>query len=164
MFRSAIKQMGIVFRLAYLVDRPAGWSARRTESWKTRSRAAAGALCLKGAHVEVPRGMNGNKRPIAIAEHAVAVVTVPRPSSLLLSLTTKRRACRTVRSLSAMWIATKFRRSSGAAFLSPEIHQGDYEASVSGAVPSPPTCDNVDEPRNRRRRTYTSVFRAHAML
>lgn len=64
-----------------------------------------GQYLAEGASVEVPRGMNGNKRPIAIVEHAIARCHGPRTDFP----TTKQRACRFVRSLSAMWIATKFR-------------------------------------------------------
>ncbi|TGZ57402.1 hypothetical protein DBV15_05799 [Temnothorax longispinosus] len=67
-FRSAIKQMRIVSRLAYLAGRLAGGIVKDE-----------GRYLAEGAPVEVPRGMNGNKRPIAIVEHAIAVVTVPGP-------------------------------------------------------------------------------------
>ncbi|EFN60429.1 hypothetical protein EAG_02143 [Camponotus floridanus] len=52
---------------------PAGWSTRRAgllEDERVRYTLAEGAL------VEVPRGMNGNKRPITIVEHAVVVVVM----------------------------------------------------------------------------------------
>jgi len=65
LFRSAIKQMRIVSRLAYF----AGRLASRIIKDKDR-------YLIEGAPIEVSRGMNGNKRPIAIVEHAIAVVTV----------------------------------------------------------------------------------------
>lgn len=60
--------MRIVSRLAYFAGRLAGGIVKDE-----------GRYLAEGAPVEVPRGMNGNKRPIAIVEHAIAVVTVPGP-------------------------------------------------------------------------------------
>ncbi|KYN05069.1 hypothetical protein ALC62_04057 [Cyphomyrmex costatus] len=52
--------MRIVSRLAYLASRLAGGIVKDE-----------GRYLAKGAPVEVPRGMNGNKRPIAIAVSGV---------------------------------------------------------------------------------------------
>lgn len=86
--------MRIVSRLAYLADRLAGEAHGIVEDER---------VLAEGALVEVPRGMNGNKRPIAIVEHAVVVVV------MVLGPILRQRMCRSVRSLSAMWITTKFR-------------------------------------------------------
>lgn len=149
--------MRIVFRLAYLACQPVGWRGARNCGRRGAEppsvRSPRGCARRGAKRDEWKQKTDRYRRARGRRRHGVR---------LLSNKTTKRRACRTVRSLSAMWIATKFRRSSSAAaFLSLEIHQADYEASVSGArlvsaaSPSPFSSSHVcqrDEPRGRHRR------------
>jgi len=93
-----------------------------------------GRYLVEGAPIKVPRGMNGNKRPIAIAEHAIAVVTVLEPIF-------QRRNNARVTSYDR-YLPCGLRRnfenqvpllsSEIHWLLSSRIHYGNYETSVSG--------------------------------